>query len=189
MKILKKTLSDDKVITLDIEVEGVHQYILKNGVVSHNSSLSSGTTNSVYPIRDFSIVKTNNDDVLKYDVPESERLKNYYELAFDIPTENMSQVYGIIQKWTDQGISADSWKDVSGNAQITSTELLQDFFGTIKYGNKGHYYTNSKTSKNISLSGETLLQQQQTGTGEENNNSPVNLENEVDGAESDCCTL
>ncbi len=151
MKVLKKTITEDKTITLDIEVKDVHQYILENGIISHNSSLSSGTTNGVYPIRMLNMVKTNDSDVLTYSVPDSEKLEKYYELAYNIPTVNMKMVYGILQKYTDQAISADDWKSVKGDAKISSVELLQDFFDSLKYGNKTRYYINFETSKAIDL--------------------------------------
>lgn len=151
MKVLKKRVTDDKVITLDIEVDEVHQYILENGIISHNSSLSSGTTNGLYPIRNNYLIKTNDENAIMYVVPEYEKYSKYYQIAWDIPSVDMIKVYGIAQKWTDQGISADLWKVVQGADKLSSTELLKDFFASVKYGMKSRYYINSKTAKDIDL--------------------------------------
>ena len=130
---------------------GIHNSVLVAHMPAESSSLSSGTTNGVYPIRMLNMVKTNDSDVLTYSVPDSEKLEKYYELAYNIPTVNMKMVYGILQKYTDQAISADDWKSVKGDAKISSVELLQDFFDSLKYGNKTRYYINFETSKAIDL--------------------------------------
>ena len=130
---------------------GIHNSVLVSHMPAESSSLSSGTTNGVYPIRMLNMVKTNDSDVLTYSVPDSEKLEKYYELAYNIPTVNMKMVYGILQKYTDQAISADDWKSVKGDAKISSVELLQDFFDSLKYGNKTRYYINFETSKAIDL--------------------------------------
>ena len=164
MKVLKKTVTEDKAITLDIEVKDVHQYILENGIVSHNSSLSSATTNSIYPIRMLNMLKSNDTDVLSYSAPDSEKLEKYYERAYDIPTRDMKMVYGIVQKWTDQGISADDWKIIAGGNKVESVEILQDFFDSVKYGNKTRYYVNLETAKGIGVnSSEDVQVEEESG--------------------------
>ena len=153
----------DSIVTIDNQYDwedlrqkiiangGIHNSVLVSHMPAESSSLSSGTTNGVYPIRMLNMVKTNDSDVLTYSVPDSEKLEKYYELAYNIPTVNMKMVYGILQKYTDQAISADDWKSVKGDAKISSVELLQDFFDSLKYGNKTRYYINFETSKAIDL--------------------------------------
>jgi ribonucleoside-diphosphate reductase alpha chain len=153
----------DSIVTIDYQYDweelrqkiiangGIHNSVLVAHAPSESSSLASGTTNGVYPIRMLNMLKTNDSDVLTYSVPDSEKLEKYYELAYNIPTINMKQVYGILQKYTDQAISADDWKSVRGDTKIESTELLQDFFDSLKYGNKTRYYINFETSKAIDL--------------------------------------
>lgn len=151
MKVISKRITDDKVITLDIEVDEVHQYILENGIVSHNSSLSSGTTNGLYPIRNSWLIKTNDELATLYVVPEYEKYAKWYSIVWDMASVDVIKGYGIFQKWTDQGISADIWKVVPGATKLSSTELMKDFFATVKYGVKSRYYINSKTGKDIDL--------------------------------------
>lgn len=130
---------------------GIHNTVLATIMPVESSSISAGTTNSVYPIRDFSLLKTNDTNSVSYVVPDSEKYGEYYEIAWDIPTINMIQNYGIMQKWIDQGISADEWKKVQGDAKLSTTELFGDFVARVKYGQKGKYYTNSNSSKSIDL--------------------------------------
>lgn len=130
---------------------GIHNTVLASEMPVESSSIAGGTTNGLYPIRDFALLKTNDTNSVSFVVPDSEKLGAHYEIAWSIPTRNMIQNYGIVQKWTDQGISADDWKVVQGNDKLSTTEMLQDFFDRVKYGLKGRYYINSKTAKGVDL--------------------------------------
>lgn len=134
-----------------IENGGIHNSVLVAEMPQESSSLSSGTTNGLYPIRNSYLIKTNDENAIMYVVPEYEKYSKYYQIAWDIPSVDMIKVYGIVQKWTDQGISGDLWKVVQGADKLSSTELLKDFFASVKYGMKSRYYINSKTAKDIDL--------------------------------------
>lgn len=151
MKVKKITVTENRAITLDINVDEVHHYILENGLVSHNSSVSGGTTNSVYPIRDYYLNKSNETLSFSYVVPESTKLKDKYEIAWDIDTNHMIDVYAILQKWCDQSLSSDFYRRLEGTDTVTVTEMLKSYIRRHKYGLKTKYYTNSKTSKSIDL--------------------------------------
>lgn len=118
---------------------------------SESSSIKSGATNSVYPVRLIKLKKSSDTKAVSYVVPESDRLETYYELAYDIDVVDMAKVYGIIQKWTDQGISADQWYRAQGNSKISSTDLLRGFFAFVRYGVKSRYYLNVLTGKSLDL--------------------------------------
>lgn len=134
-----------------IENGGIHNSVLAAHPPQESSSLSSGTTNGLYPIRNNFLIKTNDNNATVYIVPEYERYEKWYTKAWEIESEDMLKIYGIAQKWTDQGISADLWKIVQGADKLSSTELLKDFFASVKYGIKSRYYINSKTAKDIDL--------------------------------------
>lgn len=118
---------------------------------SESSSIRSGATNGVYPIRMYKIKKSSDTNTVSYVVPDSDRLEKFYELAYDIDVVDMAKVYGIIQKWTDQGISADLWYKAQGNTKISSKELLRGFFAFVRYGVKSRYYLNVLTGKSLDL--------------------------------------
>ncbi|HEX7341215.1 MAG TPA: hypothetical protein VF269_02960, partial [Rhodanobacteraceae bacterium] len=70
----------------------------------------------------------------------------WYELAWDVPAKDLTELYAIVQKWTDQGISADFFRRVIGDASITSTEMIENYLYRVKLGLKSKYYMNQKTS-------------------------------------------
>ena len=153
----------DEVVTVGLQYdwEGLRQRIIDNNghafsvLVAHmpaeSSSVRSGSTNGVYPIRDLDLNKTNDTNVVKYVVPESDKLGKYYQNAYDISVEDMAKVYGIIQKWTDQAISADQWYKAQGSDKIKSSELMKGWFSWVYYGVKTRYYINTLTAKGIEL--------------------------------------
>lgn len=149
----------DSIVTAPLQYnwEELRQRIIANGghaftvlaahMPTESSASASGCTNSVYPIRDLTLKKTNETLSLSYVAPDLDKLAKYYQSAWDISVEDMAKVYGIIQKFTDQAISADVWYDVRESTVITSNKLLSAFFFFVKYGVKTRYYANSNTKK------------------------------------------
>ena len=151
MKIKKITKTNKKSFTYDIEVPDVHNYVLANGVVTHNSSLASGTTNGVYPIRDFDLMKTNDTLAIRWVAPDATKYKDRYEIAWEVDTKHMIWDYAIMQKWTDQAISADLYRKMVGDEKVGTKEMLDTYFELIRRGVKTRYYQNSLTAKGIDL--------------------------------------
>ena len=118
---------------------------------SESSSVSGATTNSVYPTRELYLNKTNETLSINFVVPESTKLKDKYEIAWDIPMNDLIDCYAILQKWTDQAISADLYEVIKGEDKVSTTNMLQGFFRRYKYGLKQRYYMNTKTTKGINL--------------------------------------
>ena len=149
----------DSIVTAPLQYnwEELRQRIIANGghaftvlaahMPTESSASASGCTNSVYPIRDLTLKKTNETLSLSYVAPDLDKLAKYYQSAWDISVEDMAKIYGIIQKFTDQAISADVWYDVRESTVITSNKLLSAFFFFVKYGVKTRYYANSNTKK------------------------------------------
>ena len=145
--------------------EGLRAQIVANGgirnsvLVAHmpteTSANASGTTNGVYPVRELTLIKTDNERVNYWAAPEGDTLGNWYESAWNIPTEDLTEAYAIIQKWTDQGISADFYRKVIGDASIESTEMIQNYLYRVKMGLKSKYYMNQKTSAGMKQVAET----------------------------------
>jgi ribonucleoside-diphosphate reductase alpha chain len=138
---------------------GIRNSVLNAEMPAESSSLGSGTTNGLYPIRELNIMKTTDSSVPNYwSAPEGSKLKHKYQSAWDISTSDMIKVYAIIQKWTDQGISADLFVKILGEQKITSSEMIKDYLDIVKYGLKSRYYINSKTSNGVNLdTGENAL--------------------------------
>lgn len=145
-------------VPLQHDWEGLRKEIVENGgirnsvLVAHmpaeSSSISSGTTNGVYPMREKFLLKTNGTKSIVYVVPDSETLQ--YESVWQIPMKDVIECYGIMQKFTDQAISADLWVSIIGENRLSASQLLKDFFLMNKLGVKTRYYINSRTSKQLS---------------------------------------
>lgn len=131
------------------EVGGLRNSCLVAHMPAETSSKASGTTNGVYPIRSLSQLKGDTDAVIQWAAPETGKLGKYYETAYEIPTKSMIEVYAIIQKFTDQGISADVWHKLIKDQTIGTTELLGNFFYMTKFGQKTRYYVNTRTSDGV----------------------------------------
>ena len=172
MKVKAIRTTDHRAITMDINVEEVHHYILENGLVSHNSSISGGTTNGIYPIRDFYLNKTNETLSISYVVPDSTKLKDKYQIAWDIAPKDLIDCYAIIQKWTDQAISADLYRKLQGDEKVSSTEMLQGYFQRYKLGLKQRYYQNSLTAKGINMNSSELAAAVAAGIQEDLQDEP-----------------
>lgn len=134
-----------------IENGGIRNSVCIAHMPAESSSLASGTTNGIYPIRDFDLLKTNDTMAIRYVVPDSTKYRDRYEIAWDIPTLDLIQCYGIVQKWTDQAPSADLYRRVQGDTKVGTSEMLQAYFDMVKYGMKTRYYQNSLTGKAIDL--------------------------------------
>ncbi len=125
---------------------GIRNSVLVAHMPTETSANASGTTNGLYPVRELTLIKTDNQRVNYWAAPEGDTLGDAYQLAWDIPAKDMAELYAIVQKWTDQGISADFYRKVIGDATIASSELIADYLYRVKLGLKSKYYMNQKTS-------------------------------------------
>lgn len=143
--------------------------IRNSSVVAHmpgeSSSKASGGCNSLYPARKLAIMKTDGENITYWCAPESDKLGPNYELAYDIPTPDLIDVYGVVQKWTDQAISADEYAVLIGSTKVSTDTILTNFFRRLKAGIKSRYYLNSLTAKKVVL-----------GKADDGHSGTINLE-------------
>lgn len=146
----------DNVVKLDYAYDWnlVRNEIFSNGLrfsthVAHmpceSSSLLGYSTNGLYPIRNGEILKKRSEGNLLFIAPEWEKLKDNYEIAWDIDTKDIYEMYGIVQKFTDQGISADDYINYNSD-KVSQDKLTGDILYGMKIGLKTLYYCNSKTN-------------------------------------------
>lgn len=134
---------------------GIRNSSLIAHMPTESSSKASGAPNSVYPVRDLSLKKTDMSNSLDWVAPDNDILEDSYQLAWEIDPAKMPMVYGVIQKWTDQGISADAYRDRTKTmvnsegktviAPLKTSELIIEWLHAMKYGQKSQYYNNSYT--------------------------------------------
>jgi len=132
--------------------EDVVKYGLRNSTLSalmpsETSSQISNATNGIEPPRGHISIKASKDGVLKQVVPEYKRLKDQYELLWDLPSnDGYLQLVAIMQKFIDQTISANTSYDpgkYEGN-KVPMKVLLKDLLTTYKLGIKTLYYHNTR---------------------------------------------
>ena len=125
--------------------KGIRNSSLIAHMPTESSSKASGAPNSIYPVRDLSLKKTDSSNVLDWCAPDNDLIENQYQLAWELSFKEMTHVYAVVQKFTDQSISADFYKDRSQNVELSSDELITDYLELVKYGVKSKYYQNSYT--------------------------------------------
>jgi ribonucleoside-diphosphate reductase alpha chain len=158
-----------------IENKGIRNSVVGAHMPSESSSQSSGTTNGLYAVRELSLMKTNDTVVNHWVAPDSTKLKNKYQLAWDIKNSELIKMYAIVQKWTDQGISADLYADLTKGDKISSKEIIDDYILQVSSGMKSRYYVTSLTSSGNDLSTEE--------------NALTDLSSEDEIGECEACTL
>lgn len=131
--------------------KGIANSVVCNFMPSESSSKASGTTNGLYPIRGLTLIKSDAEVVTDWAAPDGEKLKKWYELAWDVETKDMIDVYAIFQKFCDQGISADLYDKLVGDSVVGTDKMLKDYLYMTKMGQKTRYYQNTKTSDGTEL--------------------------------------
>lgn len=130
----------------DIKKYGLRNSTLSAIMPSETSSQISNATNGIEPPRGFVSIKQSKDGILKQVVPEYLKLKDQYELLWDIPSnEGYLQLTAIIQKFIDQTISANTNYDPAKfeGGKVPMQAMLKDLLTAYKLGVKTLYYHNT----------------------------------------------
>lgn len=138
---------DWETLRADIVKHGLRNSTLTALMPSETSSQISNATNGIEPPRGYVSVKASKDGILKQVVPEYERLKNNYELLWQIPNNTgYLQLVGIMQKFVDQAISANTNYDPSRfeGQKVPMQQLFKDLILAYRYGLKTLYYQNTR---------------------------------------------
>ncbi len=131
----------------DIKEHGLRNSTLSALMPSETSSQISNATNGIEPPRGHISVKSSKDGVLKQVVPDFKNLKDNYELLWDLPSnDGYLQLVGIMQKFVDQTISANTSYDPGKyeGGKVPMKLLIQDLLTTYKLGVKTLYYHNTR---------------------------------------------
>ena len=146
----RKSSYDWNVLRKDIKAHGLRHSTLSAQMPSESSSVVSNATNGVEPPRDYLSVKKSKKGTLKQIVPDYNRLKNYYTLLWDMPSnEGYINVVSVMQKYFDQAISGnwsynpENYKD----GEVPVSVMANDLLTTYKLGWKTSYYQNTYDAK------------------------------------------
>lgn len=138
---------DWETLRQDIKAHGLRNSTLSSLMPSETSSQISNATNGIEPPRGLVSVKQSKDGILKQVVPEYERLKDNYELLWNMPNnEGYLHLVGIMQKFVDQAISANTNYDPQRfeGGRVPMRQLLKDLLTAYKFGLKTLYYQNTR---------------------------------------------
>ncbi|WDI78725.1 ribonucleoside-diphosphate reductase subunit alpha [Candidatus Purcelliella pentastirinorum] len=132
--------------------KNIKKYGLRNSTLSalmpsETSSQISNSTNGIEPPRGYVTIKSSKDGILRQIVPEYEKLKNNYELIWDMPNnKGYLSLIGIMQKFIDQSISANTNYDPKkfSDNKVPMKILIQDLLLSYKLGLKTLYYHNTR---------------------------------------------
>jgi ribonucleoside-diphosphate reductase alpha chain len=131
----------------NIVKHGLRNSTLSALMPSETSSQISNATNGIEPPRGHISIKASKDGILKQVVPEYQRLKDNYELLWELKSnDGYLQLVAIMQKFIDQAISANTSYDpgkYEGN-KVPMRVLLKDLLTTYKLGIKTLYYHNTR---------------------------------------------
>lgn len=131
----------------DVVKHGLRNSTLSALMPSETSSQISNATNGIEPPRGHISIKASKDGILKQVVPEYERLKNQYELLWDMPSnDGYISLVAIMQKFVDQTISANTNYDPAkfDGGKVPMKVLLKDLLTAYKLGVKTMYYHNTR---------------------------------------------
>jgi ribonucleoside-diphosphate reductase alpha chain len=138
---------DWEVLRSNIVKDGLRNSTLMALMPCETSSQVTNSTNGIEPPRGYVSVKASKDGILKQVVPEYLALKDSYELLWDIPNnDGYLQLVGIMQKFVDQAISANTNYDPTKfpAGKVPMKQLLKDLLSAYKFGVKTLYYHNTR---------------------------------------------
>lgn len=131
----------------EIKQHGLRNSTLSALMPSETSSQISNATNGIEPPRGLISVKASKDGQLKQVVPDFEKYQYSYELLWQMPNnEGYLQLVGLMQKFVDQAISANTNYDPTRfeGQKVPMQALLKDLLLAYKYGVKTLYYHNTR---------------------------------------------
>lgn len=133
----------------EVLTHGMRNSVLTALPPSETSSniLPKGSTNGIEPVRELVTLKSNRDVSGKVLAPEVAKLKNKYDLLWDQESPiGYIKTVAVIQKWVDQGISANTSynPDHYPDGNIPMSVLMRDILQGYRWGVKTWYYQNTK---------------------------------------------
>ena len=129
-----------------VKEHGMRNSTLSAQMPSESSSVVSNATNGIEPPRGFLSVKKSKKGPLKQIVPDYARIKNFYTLLWDMPSnDGYINIVAVMQKFFDQAISGNwSYNPTHfENNDVPMSIMFKDLLTTYKLGWKTSYYQNT----------------------------------------------
>jgi ribonucleoside-diphosphate reductase alpha chain len=141
-----------------LELYGIRNATLIALMPAESSSRIFNSTNGVEAVRSLITVKKNKSHTTKQVVPEYSRLKNKYDLLWDMPSmAGNIKLLAVINKWTCQSISTNLSYNPAHypNAEIPMSVLTGDMLMANYYGLPTLYYHNTRDGSDDEVVDET----------------------------------
>ncbi len=135
----------------EITEHGLRNSTLTALMPSETSSQIANATNGIEPPRGLVSIKASKDGILKQVVPEIDKLKDQYELLWQMPNnDGYLKLVAVMQKFVDQSISANTNYDPVRyeGGRVPMKILLKDLLNAYKMGVKTLYYHNTRDGAN-----------------------------------------
>lgn len=146
-----------------LDWEWLRQEVLTHGIrnatitalmPAESSAKISNSTNGVEPVRALITVKGNKSNISKQVVPEITKLKNKYDMLWDMTSmSGVIKTMAVIQKFVDQSISTNLSYNPAHfpEGKISISVLLRDLLLCNKFGIKTLYYHNTNDQREVSM--------------------------------------
>lgn len=131
---------DWEALTARVATHGLRNTCLSAIPPTSSSSSVSNSTPGIDPPRDSVITKLSKAGAVRTVIPDYGQLARRYTLSRDVRTVDYLQLVAVIQKFVDQGISANTYY-MSGTPSIG--DILKELTTAYSYGLKSLYYLNS----------------------------------------------
>ena len=150
-KLIKRKLTYDWAqLRKDIKEHGLRNSTLTALMPCESSSLVTNSTNGIEPPRSLVTVKKSKQGLIPQVVPEIQRLKNKYTLAYEMESNTgYTNICGVLQKYFDQAISANHYYNFSKYEEnnLPLSVVAKDILNSYKVGLKTLYYANTDDGK------------------------------------------
>lgn len=161
-------LLDWESLRSDIAANGLRNSTLTALMPAETSAQVSNSTNGIEPPRGLVSIKSSKDGQLKQVVPDIKKLKNSYELLWDIPSnKGYLDLVGIMQKFVDQAISANTNYDPNKfpDGLVPLQQMIADILHAYKVGAKTLYYHNTRDGSSQSQDEVVEVEDESCGSG------------------------
>lgn len=130
----------------DIKKYGMRNSTLMSEMPVESSSLITNSTNGAEPPRAYVTDKGSKSGSVRFVVPNLEKYKNNYTLAFEAPSnDGYLKVSAAMQKFIDMAMSTNTYYSPSkySDKKVPTEVVIKDLLTAYKYGLKTLYYANT----------------------------------------------
>ena len=116
--------------------------VLAAHMPTESSSLLSGSSNGLYPVRRKIINKRSRKGLVQFICKEF--VEGQTIPAWEVDTITLSKIYARVQDFTDQAISCDFYVSPNRNGgKLSMAQMMKEWVAHAKLGNKTKYYLNT----------------------------------------------